>query len=376
MAERVGGGLALVFAAAPGNGNPAAAARLRAAAGFGAAQEARDAAEQLMPRVQEVLATRSPSVCPPHPALGERARGGLVVHPLIWEERTHGALVVAFPEALDESLARELAEATEFLSLHFDHAHLADGQVDDGTEGAEKSEEILKLSEALFAQDIELLRNNEKLSKVEKLKNDFIERMSRELRTSLNRIIEGIISVRMGENEALSEEGKQTLRGIKQGELPVEIQDVNFREIVDEAIFSVQDAASAKPLVIDQEIEDSFPKIRTDVAKINQILFLLLDNAVKFTQRGRVTISARLEDERLHCEVRDTGVGICADDQHSIFDEFYQVDEPASRRYTGSGLGLTLVRDLVVLLDGEIAVQSEVGGGSTFAISLPVQPLG
>jgi signal transduction histidine kinase len=396
MAERVGGGLALVFAAAPGNGNPAAAARLRAAAGFGAAQEARDAAEQLMPRVQEVLATRSPSVCPPHPALGERARGGLVVHPLIWEERTHGALVVAFPEALDESLARELAEATEFLSLHFDHAHLADGQVDDGTEGAEKSEEILKLSEALFAQDIELLRNNEKLSKVEKLKNDFIERMSRELRTPLNGIIEGIISVLTGENEALSEEGKQTLRGalddgtaflrtlqnildlwrIKQGELPVEIQDVNFREIVDEAIFSVQDAASAKPLVIDQEIEDSFPKIRTDVAKINQILFLLLDNAVKFTQRGRVTISARLEDERLHCEVRDTGVGICADDQHSIFDEFYQVDEPASRRYTGSGLGLTLVRDLVVLLDGEIAVQSEVGGGSTFAISLPVQPLG
>ena len=154
------------------------------------------------------------------------------------------------------------------------------------------------------------------------------------------------------------------------------VQSEENKEVVDEAIFSVQDALDGKPLTLEQHLSEPFPKIRTDLAKINQILFLLLDNAVKFTQRGRVTIAARLEDGRLHCEVRDTGVGICADDQHQIFEEFYQVDEPASRRYTGSGLGLTLVRDLVVLLDGEISVQSEVGSGSCFAISLPVQSPG
>jgi len=392
-AERVGG-LALVFAAAPGDASPEAAARLRAAAGFVTAQEARDAAEQLLPRVQEVLASRAVLELPADPALGERASGGVVLQPLVWEEQIHGALVVGHPSAADDALRRDLAEAAEFLGLYCDHSQLAEAAGGQGSE--EKNEEILKLSEALFAQDIELLRSHEKLSKVEKLKNDFIERMSRELRTPLNAIIESIISVLTGENETLSDAAKQTLRGalddgtaflrtlqnildlwrIKQGELPVEIQDVNFREIVDEAIFSVQDAASAKPLVIEQQIGDDFPKIRTDVAKINQVLFLLLDNAVKFTQRGKVTISAQVEGGRLRCEVSDTGVGVCTDDQRQIFDEFYQVDEPASRRYTGSGLGLTLVRDLVVLLDGEISVRSEVGRGSCFSVTLPVQLAG
>ena len=139
----------------------------------------------------------------------------------------------------------------------------------------EKSDEILKLSEALFAQDIELLRNNEKLGKIEKLKNDFIEKMSRELRTPLNAIIEAIITVLANENEQLSEPGQGDaapgarttaprscarlqnildLWRIKQGELPVEPQEVNFREVVEEAIFSVQDTLEGKELEIARSI--------------------------------------------------------------------------------------------------------------------------
>ena len=90
---------------------------------------------------------------------------------------------------------------------------------------------------------------------------------------------------------------------------------------------------------------------------------------------GRM-IRASLEGERLRCEIEDTGVGICTDDRHQIFDEFFQVDEATSRRFTGAGLGLTLVRDLVVLLEGDIAVRSEIGAGSTFSFSIPVQTLG
>jgi signal transduction histidine kinase len=395
VAERVGGGLALVFAAAPGEAG-SQAARLRAAAGFATAQAARDVAQLLLPRVQALLESGTGASLPADPALGPRAAGGLLLQPLVCEERTHGVLVVAHPVPLDAAASEALAEEVELLALRFDHAQLAESGAQSTSGGEDKSEEILKLSEALFAQDIELLRSHEKLSKVEKLKNDFIERMSRELRTPLNGIIESIITVLTGENDALSEGAKQTLRGalddgtaflrtlqnildlwrIKQGELPVVIQDVNFRETVDEAIFSVQDQVSGKPISIEQQIDDTFPKIRTDLAKINQILFLLLDNAVKFTQRGKVIIRASVEDGRLHCEIQDTGIGICPDDQRSIFDEFYQVDEPASRRYTGAGLGLTLVRDLVTLMDGEIAVQSEVGRGSTFCVSLPVQVAG
>jgi signal transduction histidine kinase len=252
---------------------------------------------------------------------------------------------------------------------------------------------MLKLSEALFAQDIELLRSHEKLGKIEKLKNDFIEKMSRELRTPLNSIIEAIISVLTGENEALSESAKASLRTalddgtaflrtlqnildlwrIKQGELPVEVQDVNFREVVDEAIFSIQESLDGRPLAVEQHLGEPFPKIRTDLAKLNQILFLLLDNAAKFTPKGKITITASVAEGRLSCEVRDTGIGICPDDQQFIFDEFYQVDEPTSRAYRGAGLGLTLVRDLIVLLDGEIGVLSDVGVGTAVSFQIPVQ---
>src|SRR4029434_3026762 len=123
-----------------------------------------------------------------------------------------------------------------------------------------QNEEVLRLSEALFAQDIELLRSTEKLGKIERLKDDFIEKMSRELRTPLNRMIEAIISVLTGENDTLSASSQGSLRAalddgtallrtlqnildlwrLKQGELPVEIQDVNFRETVGEAIRSEQ----------------------------------------------------------------------------------------------------------------------------------------
>ena len=254
---------------------------------------------------------------------------------------------------------------------------------------------MLELSEALFAQDIELLRNNEKLGKIEKLKNDFIEKMSRELRTPLNSIIESIISVLTGENESLSDSSKVSLRSalddgteflrtlqnildlwkIKQREMPVEIQEVNFREVVDEAIFSVQDRISEKPLTVEQRFSEPFPKIRTDLAKVNQILYLLLENAVKFTPRGRVEIFVRMEGDELVCEVRDTGIGICPDDKQFIFDEFFQVEEANSIRYRGAGLGLTLVRELVALLGGTIELESEIGQGTSVTFSIPVQSL-
>jgi signal transduction histidine kinase len=400
-ANRVGGGLALVFACneASGDGAP----RLRGAAGFPSAQAARDAAQRLLPEVCETLEAQAVGSYAADAYLGARASGGLAIHPLIWDGRVHGALAVGSPTPFDASREQALESMTEVLALRFDHARLADAfasveeQINTARqEHTEKSEEVLKLSEALFAQDIELLRNNEKLGKIEKLKSDFIERMSRELRTPLNGIIEAIISVLTGEHEALSDAAKESLRfalddgtaflrtlqnildlwRIKQGELPVEIQDVNFRETVEEAIFSVQDSIGSKPVSLEQQVDEHFPKIRTDLAKLNQILFLLLDNAVKFTPSGRVTISARVDGERLWCEIRDTGIGICPDDQQVIFDEFFQVDAPASRRYSGAGLGLTLVHDLVVLLEGEIHVSSEVGAGSAFSFEIPVQMIG
>ncbi|HEY8493550.1 MAG TPA: HAMP domain-containing sensor histidine kinase [Myxococcota bacterium] len=374
--------------------------RLRTAAGVASPEVARAVADALLPAAREAAAQGRPSQLEPLPELGPRGAGGVSLLPLASEGQVLGVLALATPAApVGGPLLELAAEAlTARLALARDGEEI-ERLRREAQEAArlaeEKNDEVLKLSEALFAQDVELLRSNERLGQVEKLKNDFIEKMSRELRTPLNSIIESIIAVLAGENDVLSETAQQALRRalddgtsflrtlqnildlwrIKQGELPVELADVNFREVVEEAIFSVQDTIGNNPVVIEKRFEEPLPKIRTDLAKINQILFLLLDNAAKFTRQGKIEIAARVADGTLHCEVADTGIGICPDDQQYIFDEFYQVDELASTRYRGSGLGLTLVRDLLRLLGGTIEVASEVGAGSRFTFRVPVQVL-
>ena len=386
-------GPALVFAHGTHHAPDGRTPPLRAAAGFDAPESARDAASRHEGLVSDAHESGSPRE-------GADAAGVALALPIRTEGRPWGVLLVVAAEAPEEPVRQVLAGLTESAALRADHAWLAEHaavleeklSARAGSSEDEKSDEILKLSEALFAQDIELLRSNEKLGKVEKLKNDFIEKMSRELRTPLNGIIEAIISVLAGENESLSDSAKTNLRAalddgtaflrtlqnildlwrIKQGELPVECQVVNFREVVEEAIFSVQDTLGNKPVVVEKHFAEPLPKVRTDLAKANQVVFLLLDNACKFTAEGTVKIHAAVADGRLHCQIEDTGIGICADDREYIFDEFFQVDESASVTYRGAGLGLTLVRDLLVLLDGEIEIDSEVGRGTRVVFSIPV----
>jgi signal transduction histidine kinase len=129
-------------------------------------------------------------------------------------------------------------------------------------------------------------------------------------------------------------------------------------------------------VVIERQLEEPFPKIRTDLAKLHQILYLLLDNAAKFTPKGRIGIHARVAGGELCCEIRDTGIGIAPDDREAVFDEFYQVDDATSTRYRGAGLGLALVRDLVTLLDGSLQLDSEIGEGTTVTVTFPVHVVG
>jgi signal transduction histidine kinase len=401
-ADLVGNGCALLFAALPGEDAPDAVTSLRAAAGFDSSEEARSAASTLLPAVREVLISGVPTSAQALPCLGLRGGSGFATYPLSWDGKHRGCLVIGFPAQLSPAISQRVAQLVSTTSLHLDHAHVSAEAArlnaaisQNECVADEKTDELLKLSEELFAQDIELLRNNEKLGKIEKLKNDFIEKMSRELRTPLNSIIEAIIGVLAGENESISEASKSSLRyaldegtsfqrtlenildlwRIKQGELPLELQEVNFAEVAEEAIFSVQDTLGEKPVTIVKEIEEGLPKFKADLAKVNQILFLLLDNSAKFTTQGTIVIRARVRDEGLFCDVIDTGIGICSDDKPYIHDEFYQVDARNSTRYRGAGLGLTLVRDLLVLLGGDISLESEPGDGTHIAFQIPVQVL-
>jgi CheY-like chemotaxis protein/two-component sensor histidine kinase len=134
-----------------------------------------------------------------------------------------------------------------------------------------------------------------------------------------------------------------------------------------------------KPLLADNNSVDlvfedaiELPPLRTDEGKVSQVLRNLISNALKFTPDGKVTVSARMVDERdIQFTVADTGIGIAAEHHESIFREFSQVENPLQERYRGTGLGLPLCRNLAMLLGGRIWLESELGHGSTFFVRLP-----
>jgi signal transduction histidine kinase len=121
------------------------------------------------------------------------------------------------------------------------------------------------------------------------------------------------------------------------------------------------------------ELAPRTPAIRSDQQKVKQVLVNLLSNALKFTHKGsiRVTTGYDRRSGMLTVEVRDTGIGIATEDQGRIFEDFQQVDSSTTKPYSGTGLGLSICRRFADMLGGRIAVQSELGVGSTFTLSLP-----
>jgi len=128
-----------------------------------------------------------------------------------------------------------------------------------------------------------------------------------------------------------------------------------------------------KDLRLEIQVADVCPIMSTDVNKLQQILYNLLSNAVKFTPSGFVRLSARpIDAETMFFQVSDSGPGLSPEHQKVIFERFSQVDSGHTRQYGGTGLGLSIVRELVDLLGGDVAVQSELGKGASFNVTLPV----
>jgi signal transduction histidine kinase len=142
--------------------------------------------------------------------------------------------------------------------------------------------------------------------------------------------------------------------------------------LIEDVVAGLQYLLNKKSLHLRYD-KGALPIIQSDSDKIKQILVNPLSNAIKFTPEGGVTI--RMEDrperEGIEIQVHDTGIGIKPEDLAKIFNAFHQVDGTATREFGGSGLGLTIVKQLVDLLKGEIRAESEFGKGSTFTLSLP-----
>ncbi len=150
-------------------------------------------------------------------------------------------------------------------------------------------------------------------------------------------------------------------------------EEVDIHVVIEEVIELIRPQADAKGLALEMDVPRALPAAFADRARVRQVLVNLAANAVKFTERGSVTVAASTADGWVTLSVTDTGVGISPEAQAYIFDEFRQADSSTTRRYGGTGLGLAISKRLVGLHGGRIWVDSAMGVGSTFRFTLPVR---
>lgn len=163
-----------------------------------------------------------------------------------------------------------------------------------------------------------------------------------------------------------------TVSHVEAGQEHLNAERVDACALARESAQLVAPAATAKGLSYDIAIPNEPCWIESDATKMRQVLTNLLTNAVKFTEHGTVSLTMRRDGSTLQFIVRDTGVGIAPDDQDHIFDQFWQAGTSKTRRAGGVGLGLNVVRQLVAMLGGTVAMESAVGIGSTFMVSVPI----
>jgi signal transduction histidine kinase len=162
---------------------------------------------------------------------------------------------------------------------------------------------------------------------------------------------------------------------IEAGELTVAREEIKLPEFF-QGLRVYYDASLGKPLSMRWLIPSELPTLQSDKARLTIVAQNLINNAIKFTERGEIQVSARhlREKNSVEIEVKDTGIGIPKEALPAIFDKFRQVDNSSTRSYGGVGLGLHIVKVYTEALGGTVAVESQPGKGSTFTLSLPVLP--
>ncbi len=261
----------------------------------------------------------------------------------------------------------------------------------------EKREELEQLNEELMTSNAELNEANARLRELAEMREEFLALTTHDLRSPLT-VISGVISFftsgRLGE---LSPEQKNMVEmmerntqnlielvndlldaaKLESGSLQLELADITLRAFIQEVCEPFVQLAREKEvtLALEDAAADLPSTVRADHAKLRRIVVNLLSNALKFTPKGgRITVSLeRASNAHVRISVADTGVGIASDDLPLLFDKYEQARHRSTRGEKGTGLGLYITRQLVELHGGAIYVASEVGHGSTFSFTLPIE---
>lgn len=250
---------------------------------------------------------------------------------------------------------------------------------------------------AAHSKDLQIAKDRLAIAKrkaedASQAKSEFLSLMSHELRTPLQAIIgytELVIEeLKVNDDNAhindlirVIHNGERLLRlingvldmaKIESGKMDVDLTEVRLSSLVSEALGTVAPLLEKSEIRVLQEVDDGPSLPVADPEKLLHILINLLGNACKFSAKGVVTIKALHQASRIYISVADTGIGMSAEQQQHIFDPFRQADSSTTRKYQGSGLGLSITRQLCELMGGGIRVESELGKGSCFIVELPL----
>jgi PAS domain S-box-containing protein len=306
----------------------------------------------------------------------------------------HAADRLRVSEAIGAALREDRPYLVEYRLLH------ADGSIrwlwENGTAVRNDAGELTWLDGVIL--DIterremeEALRDaKEKAEQAAAARANFVANMSHEIRTPMNSIL-GFTDVLLdGELapdqrrhlDTIRSAGRALLRllneildtaKLEKGAVELEQNDYNLLSLIDELSSTLAANARAKGLHVDIHYDPALPTcLRGDELRVRQVLTNLLDNAIKFTEQGSVTLRASMRDEQLHFEIKDTGIGIAPERMNAIFEPFTQADASMTRRFGGTGLGTTICKQLVELMGGRIWAESEPGKGTTFHVMLPL----
>ncbi|MFA6290839.1 MAG: response regulator [Victivallales bacterium] len=313
-------------------------------------------------------------------------------------------LKVANEELEEQTKALKASESQ--LQSQQEELRVTNEELEERTKSLEEQRNSIgKKNEELNRARLEIEKKAEDLELASKYKSEFLANMSHELRTPLNSIL--ILSQLLGENREMNLTTKQQefartvhssgsdllelineildLSKVESGKMDIRIEETGLRELRNEIHKQFEQTAQKRKLDFSVEIEPGLPvTIQTDPQRLKQILKNLLSNAFKFTEKGHVRLmigrpaadidlssSGLKSANAVAFSISDSGIGIPADKKKIVFEAFQQVDGTVGRKYAGTGLGLTISREMTKLIGGEIQMESTLGKGSVFTVYIP-----